>query len=265
MGSRVHSQRGGDGLTARIRAGTLPERIGALIAAVLTVALVPPIPPPPRAASLVEGRVVSDSGQALAGAEVAVLDGGRSSTTDSGGRFSIGGLRAGTRRGVVRYIGYTPFFFQFSIGENDTLELEFVLRRLPVRLPDLTSRGRAPMKGDEALRVRTRAGGGQFLDEASLRARPAARLTDLLRELRGLRIGFDGTPLSTRGALLSGPCEVALFVDGKRLPADGFLRDVDPLRTDEVRLVEFYAGPSELPQEFGGTGSVCGALVIWLR
>ncbi|MBL8989545.1 MAG: carboxypeptidase regulatory-like domain-containing protein [Gemmatimonadetes bacterium] len=225
----------------------------------------PPIPPPPRAASLVEGRVVSDSGQALAGAEVAVLDGGRSSTTDSGGRFSIGGLRAGTRRGVVRYIGYTPFFFQFSVGENDTLELEFVLRRLPVRLPDLTSRGRAPMKGDEALRVRTRAGGGQFLDEASLRARPAARLTDLLRELRGLRIGFDGTPLSTRGALLSGPCEVALFVDGKRLPADGFLRDVDPLRTDEVRLVEFYAGPSELPQEFGGTGSVCGALVIWLR
>ena len=68
-------------------------------------------------------------------------------------------------------------------------------------------------------------------------------------------------PGSSNAVLLRG-CEPAVFIDGVRIHGGAAAIDelVSPI---EIAAVEVYRGPSEVPVEFSGPETGCGAIVIW--
>ncbi len=226
--------------------------------------------------ALAQGRllgVVRDSsGAPLAQAEVLLPSIGRSTFSDSGGRFSLGQWPRGHHRGLIRRPGYSPLFFELENGGDDTLEVEFTLRRQVQTLDSVIVRGE-PTEVAPGIRRRQEGGVGQFRDESFFRTHQTDRFTDVLRQLRGVRIVTNGrirTLVSTRGASFAGECEVPVFLNGLRVAFDDF--DLDDVRTGDVVAMELYTGAATTPPEFGGTppraggaGAVCGALVVWMK
>ena len=65
-------------------------------------------------------------------------------------------------------------------------------------------------------------------------------------------------------AVLLRGCEPAVFIDGVRIRGGAATIDelVSPL---DIAGIEIYRGPADVPVEFGGPGTNCGAIVIWTR
>jgi hypothetical protein len=70
--------------------------------------------------------------------------------------------------------------------------------------------------------------------------------------------GFGNEVLTTTG------CRPAVYLDGLRYPLRGESIDhiVNPM---DIEGIEVYSNPAEVPVEYQGPGSSCGAIVIWTR
>ncbi len=76
----------------------------------------------------ITGTVTSSStGNALQGAEVSLPELGRSTATDSTGRFSVSGVAAGTVKVSVRYSGFQPASAEATVTPGGSAELALVL------------------------------------------------------------------------------------------------------------------------------------------
>lgn len=224
------------------------------------------------AQGLLLGVVRDSAGAPLPQAEILLPAIGRATFSDSGGRFRLGQWPKGRHRGLIRRPGYLPLVFELANGGDDTLEVEFTLQQRAQTLDSLTVRSE-PAEIAPGIRVRQAAGVGQFRDESFFRTHQADRFSDVLRQLRGVRIVTNGRVqklVSSRGASLSGECEVPMFVNGLRAAYDDL--DIDDIRTGEVVAIELYTGPATTPAEFGGTSpsvggppAACGALVVWTK
>jgi hypothetical protein len=121
---------------------------------------------------------------------------------------------------------------------------------------------------------RMAAGRGSFVTREQIAARRVRRLSDVFREIPGVRVAStpDGERVVMNGAsprlyaadgrFQPGECPVLFYVDGV-VSLDGALPgDVLP---DEVEGVEVYRRLSEVPVEFRRPGADCGVVLIWLR
>jgi len=116
---------------------------------------------------------------------------------------------------------------------------------------------------------RRAAGAGQFITGADIATAAPSRLTDMFRNVPGIRIDYStGTPALRSSANTDGGC-VDYLVDGTRrqLDAPGALDSV--IRPSEVAAIEIY-GHSHPPTEFDtpayfvlGERSGCELVVIW--
>jgi iron complex outermembrane receptor protein len=86
----------------------------------------------------VEGVVVStDGGRPIADAAVGIFGLGRHVTTDSAGRFLLGGVRFGSQRVEVRAIGYQPTAHAVTVVPGEIARLELRLKPAVVNLPEV--------------------------------------------------------------------------------------------------------------------------------
>jgi hypothetical protein len=144
-----------------------------------------------RAQASLTGLVREDSSnQGVPGVEVVLQALNRKATTDTAGRFVLGGLAHGAHAVLVRAIGYRPVLLRAYLVSNDTLEVNVTLRKAAVELAPLEVTASAVPPGLEGFEERRLEGFGRFIDWTVLRTAEHRRVSDVLRETPGLRIQY---------------------------------------------------------------------------
>ncbi|HEV7587058.1 MAG TPA: TonB-dependent receptor plug domain-containing protein, partial [Longimicrobium sp.] len=215
-------------------------------------------PAGPAAAEYVAVHVTdASSGTAVADAEVWV--GGTRTRTDAGGRALLP-LRQARETLMVRRIGYGDQLRELALG---AATLEVALQPEPVAMSGVEATGRRPPMSPPLQRFYQRLdrGHGSFVTREQIDRRKPRRLTDLFREIPGVRVANTsrGDRLVMTGATPAmyrvgpgweaGDCPVQYYLDGVSYQPDiaGVPNDVRP---DEVEGIEVYRRLSEVPVEY---------------
>lgn len=214
----------------------------------------------------VSGTVRDEKGQPVALARVS--SGRNGVITDSSGRFSLGGLAAGSDAAVaVRRLGYSPLDTMLALASGRDESLTLVIEALPHDLPGVTS------NMDEILRTRLpdfyrhrSSGTGNFFDRRDIDARHPQFISDLFRVLPGMRVvpGYGGrSGVRTNRSGGGRDCPPDVWIDGIR--AAGLAPD--DISIHDVEALELYRGPAGLPPELNDRFGrpACGVIVIWTR
>lgn len=238
------------------------------------------------AQSLVVGVVRDDStARGLPRVEVSIEGTEGSVVTDSAGRYAIATSR-GNRVATFRLPGY-QLLRTLLIVQRDTVHADItLLHTTATELPAVAVNARSrPANGSlrEGFEARRAMGFGKFIDSTALRAREEHRLSDVLRELAGVRFMDYKDPQSSlveerAFSPLRGPadrtpaCYVSVFYNAAPIyrsergssfgdPPD-FSRD---FTVSSLESVEYYRTASEVPQQFGGPNADCGVILLWSR
>jgi hypothetical protein len=112
--------------------------------------------------------------------------------------------------------------------------------------------------------------GGTFLDQTAIDRKGATRMTELLRSVPGVRLfpmlneyGGNDYKIVMRGASTLGEevCPIQYYLDGHPFDVSD---DLDhAISPHNVAAMEIYPGASQVPEQFKGTHSRCGVIVIW--
>jgi hypothetical protein len=252
-----------------------------------------------EAQAVLTGVVREDSTKrGVAGVEVTIEGQSLAGTTDSTGRYAFV-VANGTRIANFRMPGYRPVRVRVSM-KGDTVRADAMLVRASTTQLDpvlVNAPTRVATAGRDGFEERRQSGFGKFIDSVALRARESRVLSDVLRELAGVRfIDFREPPSSvvevraidpltpitrtyeteqtgTRMHIPGNPpCFVSVFYDGTTIfrsergtrmgKAPDFSRDFS---IASLESIEYYRRPSEVPAQFGGANANCGALVLWSR
>ena len=201
------------------------------------------------------------------GATISLPALGRSTTSDSSGRYVIGGFAPGTIRLVVRVLPFraTETMLRFNPGEQRSLdfELDSALDAAAAQLPAVPVIAAAPT--DYRLvdfERRRKTGRGQYLTDEDIKRMNAANLQDAMRAMRGVEFHCGGGPGGCQIQMSRAPlhCLPEYVVDGH---LDNSFGPSTPIR--DVVGLEVYTGPADLPAEFSGATAGCGVIAVWTR
>ena len=245
--------------------------------------------------STIIGRVVGDSGIALAGAEV-VLNGPQNlQRTNDRGEFTFNRVPAGFQIIGVRMTGYAPRVDTIEVEDAGEIRRDFRLTRIETTLPRVPVTATSKLldlKLAEFHERRRTSGGGRFLDSAEFANTRGTRMSDRLSKLpgvliqrgRGSEVFITNTRLRKPGEPGSrSMCRSLVWMDGVNLGVEFNVNELNPA---SIAAIEWYAGefvPAKLtaqPRYSSNsttpapgmakvnppvTQSYCGVLVIWLR
>ncbi|HEX6941540.1 MAG TPA: carboxypeptidase regulatory-like domain-containing protein [Gemmatimonadaceae bacterium] len=220
--------------------------------------------------SVFVGRVLTDSGVAIAGAEVFLNGPKNIQRTNERGEFRFIAVPAGDHIVGVRMTGFAPKIDTIGVADAGEVRLDVMLTKIEATLPEVSVTASALDRKLVEFHERRRMGIGRFLDSAEFANARGTRTSDRLKKLAGLKIGRgrflnEAYVLSTRQpgrlALGGGLCRAAIWLDGVKL-TDFNVNELDP---SLIAAVEWYAGPASVPAKFNVTSAVCGVLVIWTR
>lgn len=221
----------------------------------------------------VTGRVLgavidATSRTAVADAEIVLVSDRRTVVSDSLGRFAFANLPSGIVRFVVRAPGFplTRVAVALTIGET-------LLRQIEL---DSTVKGRSAAQALPAVALvapappapryvdferRRQNGRGQYLGEEDLQKGVYSSLQDAMRGLRGVNVECGGGGgCSIRMVRAPMRCSPEYIVDER---VDNMFGQTTPIR--DIKGIEVYTGPSDVPGEFAGRNAGCGVIVIWTR
>jgi carboxypeptidase family protein/TonB-dependent receptor-like protein len=217
---------------------------------------------------------VTDSSNGAPVVDAEVWVGNTRSATDSLGRALLP-LRGGHATVVVRRIGYGDERREVRAGPGS---LDVALTPAPVAVGTVAASSRRMPLSPPLRRFyeRMERGRGSFVTREQIDRRKPRRLTDLFREIPGVRVAPTprGERLVMTGATPAmyrvdprwepGDCPVQYYLDGISYQPDyaGVPNDVRP---DEVEGIEVYRRLSEVPVEYRRPGAECGVVLIWLR
>jgi hypothetical protein len=216
---------------------------------------------PPRmlaGTAMVSGTVVGETGAPLPNVQLRVLETAAATRTDSAGRFTMGGLPAGTEMLEAKRVGYRIVQQPVSLQAGRTTTVGVKLLRVVSLDSVLVVARRSRYREFERNR---RNGFGRFLSEDDIEKRHAFETADLLRSTAGFQISGSGSNAkvySSRGRIsLSGrPCETNVVIDGFQHQEINFLSPAD------IGAMETYTGPGGAPPLYD---SACGVIVIWTK
>ena len=220
--------------------------------------------------SMVLGVVRDTAGRPLAGVHVSAVGTRYAVYTNGDGRFALPPVPAGAQMVRARRIGYSPEIATMALAAGDTADLEFTLARVQELAPVITEGMSIRDRKYAAFEERRLAGFGSFITREQLEKWQAARPSDALRRVAGIRFDYDQYGrkhmVMSRAAALNGPCRPAVYVDGSMwtMPSD---LDVDTALPSlmEIEAIEVYKGPASVPVMLNATGSACGVVSIWTR
>jgi len=223
--------------------------------------------PPPNRRELV-GYVRDPSGAPIDAARVDIP--GDSAYTDAKGLFRLFTRNIDTLTITVRRLGFAPVEAQLTARNRQWDSVYVELEPTAQSLGGLTvttspSTRERWMNEFEERRARNL---GVFVTRDEILKRNTSRLSDVLRDKRGIqlvRIGAGG--YGVRFAMRQGPrgltCTPDLFLDGVR--ARGM--ELDELHAQTVEAMELYDTFAAVPLQFTPLANTvpCGTIVVWTR
>jgi len=234
-------------------------------------------------AAVIIGRVLSDSGMVIVGAEV-VLNGPQNlQRTNENGEFRFTRVPAGFQIIGVRMPGFAVKVDTIEVEDAGEFRREYRLSRLATALPKVPVTTTPLDRKLVEFHERRKLGVGRFLDSAEFANTRGTRMSDRLAKLPGVLIqrgrGSEMFVTNTRQRRPGEPgsqsmCRSLIWIDGVNVGTEYNVNEMDP---SIIAAVEWYAGtlnvPSKLapPRRISGLSSTgapeeyCGVLVIWLR
>ena len=231
-------------------------------------------PPAHAQGSTFTGRVLTDSGVALAGAEVVLSGPNRSARTDANGEFRLSRIPAGEHIVNVRMPGFAPKVDTMEVADAGEVRREYRLARIEATLPEVPVTTSLLDRRLYEFHERRRFGIGRFLDSAEFAKTTGTRTSDRLRKLPGVVITrgrFSDAYVANNRERPLGPagswCPAAVWLDNINLGTNYNVNQLDP---SMIVAIEWYAGQASIPARFnvtppGPNKKYCGVLVIWTR
>jgi hypothetical protein len=220
--------------------------------------------------AVLAGTVVDTLGYPVAEAEVAVLGTDLVATSGRDGRFTMTGLPLGLQIIRVRKVGYRPQHFPIRLAAGQEWDGRIGIARLPQILGEIVVVGKYgkpaqyanTAKYDDFYRRRSTKG-GRFLTREDIEKTAAGRISELLRTVPGVRVGFTQPGVSEDVSFLTCPSyNVGVWIDGQKVT--GNVGEILPLITpSDVEAIEVYQRQSAVPPEFRDNS--CAAIVMWTR
>ncbi len=239
--------------------------------------------------------VVTDTAlQPIPGAEVVLLDVGKTATTDGGGAFHIVDVPAGEHAVEVRRLGYGAAEFRLKASSGETVERAIRLSRV-VALDSVVVKAPAT-PAIPSFEEHRRLGLGDFLTREQLQRQQGRRMSDVLQQVSGLRVTNSGAAAwvsSTRAVQsLSSRCPeredepggiVARRARGEKVACTcypvvylnttviyrggdgGVVPNVNRFEIPAIEAIEFFATAAQTPPEYSVLNSSCGLLVFHTR
>jgi len=233
----------------------------------------------------VVGRVIDQaSRRPVAGASVATGDGTVRAITDDQGRFSVSALPGGPVRLTFGMIGFAARTDSLTLRPGVTQELEVTLSQEAVQLDPIAVTVRSGWLESSGFYEREQSNpGGTFITRDEVERKQARQLTDLLREVPGLRTfhldpgrihvrfnretGNDLLAFDAAADRSLPGCEPDLYLDGilfrERAPSGNEPRvaGFDIVDLAQVEGIESYVGPNA-PLQYQHP---CGVILVWTR
>jgi hypothetical protein len=240
-------------------------------------------------AQTISGTVISRSTQqpvAQVGVRLIAPNGAAisSAITEAYGKFAIGLPASGTFHVVAERFAFKTHFSQpfTAAGTSITYNIELqdsVIALTPLTVPAEVRSRRLESVG---LYERAKAAQGAFILREEIEKRQAQRISQLLQGRAGLRLQpVSRSPASgiTRGDLvMRGGSQASLrgAYCFPRVYVDGVLARPETMSTptlaldeianpEEIEAIEVYRSASQVPSQYSGAGSSCGAVLIWTR
>lgn len=221
-----------------------------------------------QTATLLLELVDAESGAVVPGGRVAIMGSRLGAVTDSAGNVRIMGVPLGTHLVEARRVGYATqrLMVEFQAGKAVVARVAMVPQPMQLEAVTVEAERRNRQLTRNGFYERKQYGRGSFVTFEDIERSGAFRLSDLLRGVRGVEVvsvagGY--AVVATRGprSLSGGTCTLQVWVDNAVIE----LNDIDEVPLPDVSAVEVYAGSSEAPLRFGGTGGACGSVVIWTK
>ncbi len=213
---------------------------------------------------VVAGVVRDSAGHPVAGVEVQVAGSGLRSVTDERGAYRIGGLTAGLATITARRLGYRSFERTAELLEAkvQVVDIELVASAEVLQAMRAVAPREVYDSRLEGFNARSRQKVGHFVTRDRVERANSTSLTDVLREIPGVKMGastIDGRHVRLRGST----CAPLVFIDGFPAAAGEF--DLDMIDLQSVEGIEVYSGLGSIPPEFSGTRDLsrCGVIAIW--
>lgn len=218
------------------------------------------------AAALVVEVRSAESGAPLGGAQVVVEGTGSGGVTDGQGRIRLQGLRAGSGQVSARYLGYAPEVRMVDFTAGSTVSLTLLLVSKPIMLAEVKVRPSAGIRRlyNNGFYRRKLHGPGAFLTRSQIEQRNPQRLSDMLRNIPGLRLAttqFGDGHASMSRAVMGRRCPIQYYMDG--VLTHGL--NIDDVLPRDVDGLEIYRGSSEIPPDYNRGTALCGVILIWTR
>lgn len=210
------------------------------------------------------GFVVATPGDAPVPGAVVQLDTTAWRTVaDSQGRFELDSVDAGMYVLHIKAIGYVESAWRLSLHPNHVTTHSFELTPEVVELPGVAVKGKTPLSARRYLDFERRrhSSSGAFLTQDDIEKASASSLVDLLVTVRGVQQVCLVNDCIAKMVRSPPGCYPAYYLDGVESSAY-FARHTPPR---DIKGIEVYRGSSEIPGEFGGSGSACGVIVIWTK
>ena len=228
-----------------------------------------------HAQSVFMGRVLTDSGVPLNGAEVFLNGPQNTQRTDARGEFRFMTVPAGEHIVGVRMPGFAPSVDTIEVADAGEVRREYKLARIEATLPKVPVTTTMLERRLFDFNERRRFGIGRFLDSAQFANMKGTRTSDRLAALPGIRIergrGTEAFVTNTRVRSPGEPgsrswCRAMVWLDGVIKLGTGInVNEFDP---SIIAAVEWYAGEASVPIRFAvpqRPERYCGVLVIWTR
>ena len=217
------------------------------------------------------GRVLTDSGVAIAGAEVVLTPPPMTQRTNGRGEFRFVELTAGDYIVSVRMPGFAPKADTIEVADAGEVRGEYRLSRIET-LPEVPVTASLLDRKLWEFHERRRFGVGRFLDSAEFAKAAGTRTSDRLSMLPGIRIlrgrGLAAYVSSIRSQAqirrrLGRPCQANVWLDYINLGTGFNVNELDP---SVIAAIEWYAGREATPARFAvpakSDDPYCGTLVI---
>ncbi len=215
-----------------------------------------------QAPGTIVGALVNRETRApIEGARVAILGSSLMTSSDSAGRFRIGGVVPGVRVIQVRAIGYSVGSWLLQVDEGQTLRHEFEIEPRIYEISAVTVSARDPhdWRSEAGFERRSQRMAGYFIGRADIANRRATNVADLLRGVPGVYTTCRGRNCQVTMARSTRQCSPEYFLDGH--PATFSTGPQFPI--NQIRGVEVYRSQFEVPPEFQRIGLRCGVIAIW--
>lgn len=216
------------------------------------------------------GTVVDTLGYPVNEAEVTVLGTDTKTESNRDGAFTMDGLPPGMQIIRVRKVGYKVRYFSIRVAGGQEWDGKIAIKKLPQVLGEIMvvgKYGKPPKyanttKYDDFYRRRA-AKVGRFLTREEIDQRAAGKISELLRSMNGVRIGFTAPLQSEEISFMGCSAEnVGVWIDGQKMT--GNVGEILPLITpSDIEAIEVYQRQILVPPEYRDNS--CAAIVMWTR